>query len=266
MERRGYVLLIQIVFFVLLTGCRVRVDVPEGGHVNVAESYSCFTLHCVEEVLNNDYKAVYEAFPDHGYVFVEWDRGDGFLFGGETNPRVEIDASVAKTNLSFQKVIDSDQTFFLRPIFALENYDTAPQGQPDLFQLDCDACQGPMPVDWGVPLRQEVSLGIYGGRWVVSDVFVLATFVIYANEYDYKLQDLTALVEGQAGVAYFDGIRNGQVLRKGSHTIFRLVTTVPDSALGFNYVKAKYSFNVAGTGANFDVTLGVHIGDRCPVC
>lgn len=224
-------------------------------------------MRCVE-VVEPGYEMTYTAVPNSGFVFVGWEDGTNHLFAGETAQSVVINTNIYKDNPVFNSVIGSNKAFYLKPVFALENYQTAPLGLPALFWLDCENCDHPKPIDWPVSITQTMDLWVFRGNWEEQEEFVLAEFIMYAKDYDYKIENLKAhltRVEGAENLARIDGLREGQIIRKGSQVVFKLLTKHQLAAVGITAV-GEFSFDIAGTSASFNAILSVNMGSGCDAC
>lgn len=254
-----------LLLFTLLSACKIQIDVPMGGNVygfDYDVIYDIFSesKRCNVEVDNFSTVETFFAEPSEGYVFVEWARGDRHLFGGETEG-VLIDSSQALGHPALEKIIKSDETYYLRPVFALEGYDTNPIGVPALYQIDCDGCEGPQRLQWPVSMDYQRDLDLPAVRNYAEDHSTLGKFILYANDYDYKIVNLRVMDDNNEGIASISGLREGQVVRKGEQVIFSLVTNAPASRWGINTVVFDFGFDIAGTTAEFDARVSSVVGD-----
>jgi hypothetical protein len=223
--------------------------------------------HCVREVRDANILWTFIAVPNEGYEFVEWARGDRHLFGGETG-MVSIGSPEALNKEAIESLLNSDETFYLRPVFALEGFDTSPVGLPFIYQLDCDTCEGPQRLDWPVTVEYQRDLRLWGDLGTFEDDLILGKFVLYANDYDYQVENVVAIDDRGESIASFVGLYDGQVVRKGEQLVFSLVTKAPAPSLelGDHTVDYEFAFNIAGTDAQFNVKITSIDGDRCPLC
>lgn len=110
-------LLVVAVLFV--SGCKLEVQVPLGGRV-VSEdgSFVCEAGQtCVIDVVDFFFDQTFIAEPEAGYSFGSWRlRDGGYLCGGETGP-CDLSTVAFEGNDSVQTMLESDETFFLRPVF-----------------------------------------------------------------------------------------------------------------------------------------------------
>jgi len=253
-----------------LSACKVVIDVPVGGKVAVVDydviNPECReSSRCVVDIPNLHFMRSVFAYPRDGYVFVGWDTGERHLFGGETSQELLLDSSLAVGNPILESLVNSDETYYLTPIFALEDYDTNPVGLPSLYRIDCDSCTGPIANDWPYTVEFDRNYDISPDLGIYSGVLTHAAFAMYAHEYDYKIENLRSISDhyGKRGV-FFEGLKEGQVIRKGEQVIFHLRSTALYSQLSPPIL--SYSFDVAGTQASFDAQITLDTGDRCPLC
>lgn len=119
-----------LVVICLVSGCKLVVEVGEGGQVvSTSQQRNCpEDTACVFEVTDTKFTDKFTAVPLQGYRFVKWEAGGPeLLCGGATNP------VCALTNKSFtgiaaiESIIASDATFLIKPIFKMN---TAPRFVP----------------------------------------------------------------------------------------------------------------------------------------
>lgn len=105
----------------LATGCKVEITVPEGGEVDsLSGTYSCDAGQtCEVEVLDEFFNETFRAKPDPGYRFTAWLKKDG-SFCGEQTGHCKLDTS-PMAGTSLMSFLESDDTYFLEPVFGLQN-------------------------------------------------------------------------------------------------------------------------------------------------
>jgi hypothetical protein len=105
----------------LATGCKIKITVPEGGEVDsLSGTYSCDTGQtCEVEVLDEFFNETFRAKPDPGYRFTAWLKKDG-SFCGEQTGHCKLDTS-PMAGTSLMSFLESDDTYFLEPVFGLQN-------------------------------------------------------------------------------------------------------------------------------------------------
>jgi len=259
-----------LIVALILPACKIQVDVPVGGSVEILDYDVIYELcpensHCVREVRDSNIIWTFIAVPNEGYEFVEWARGDRHLFGGETG-MVSLGSPEAQGNKQLESLLKSDETFYLRPVFALDGFNTDPIGLPVLYQLDCDTCEGPQQIDWPASIEYQRNLHLWGDGGAFEGVLTLGTFVLYANDYDYQIENVVALDDRDESIASFVNVYEGQVIRKGEQLLFSLATRAPYPSLEDHTIGYEFTFNIAGTDAQFNVTITSVEGDRCPLC
>ncbi len=78
-----------LLVIVVLSGCKIIIQVPEGGQVvSRTDENNCSSgQECVIDVINGDiFSDTFTAIPDTGYVFAGWKKDDKHLCGGSTAP------------------------------------------------------------------------------------------------------------------------------------------------------------------------------------
>jgi N-acetylneuraminic acid mutarotase len=105
----------------LATGCKVKITVPEGGEVDsLSGTYSCDTGQtCEVEVVDEFFNETFRARPDPGYRFTAWLKKDGSFCGGQAG-HCKLDTS-PMAGTSLMSFLESDDTYFLEPVFGLQN-------------------------------------------------------------------------------------------------------------------------------------------------
>jgi hypothetical protein len=101
-----------------VTGCKLRIIVPEGGHVNnEAGTGYCPTGHtCTASVVDIYFTDTFIAVPDSGYKFKEWKKVDFGFCGGSSEPCPLTTAQFGPYD-ALMKILESDQVFYLQPVF-----------------------------------------------------------------------------------------------------------------------------------------------------
>ncbi|TGD73615.1 hypothetical protein E4634_11390 [Mangrovimicrobium sediminis] len=252
---------------VVMSACRIQIDVPAGGRIEAESGELAVSCpeggRCLLNVNAPDFNQTLIAVPNEGYEFVGWAKGEKHLFGGSTGPAT-LDASLATGNALLEGIVGSDEVYYLRPVFALEDFNVSPDGLPIIYQIDCSDCVGPELLDWPVSLEIARDYNVWFDVYQYPGVFTLATFVMYATESDYQIVNIKAYAENDEEIAEFSGLVDGQVIRQNEPVIFALRSKAPSVTL--SSLNVYFEFGVAGTGATFRVTVPVGVGDRCPVC
>lgn len=129
-----------IIGLVFLTGCRIIVQVPEGGQVISDQGLVCSAGDtCVIDPFDTSYAEAFEAVADSGYVFTQWHTADGYLCGG-SSLACALTTSFFAGNASLEALLDADLEVYLQPVFEPDNnrYDLA-QWQTLLQTLNTSA-------------------------------------------------------------------------------------------------------------------------------
>lgn len=101
------------------SGCKVRIEVPEGGHVeSESGAFSCESGQtCDIEIVDFFFEETFQAIADEGHFFRKWEAGDHKVCGGRIAQSCRISTIGQENNLIIQQFLDSDEVFHLTPIF-----------------------------------------------------------------------------------------------------------------------------------------------------
>ncbi len=101
------------------SGCRIRIEVPEGGRVESTSGvFSCGSGQtCDIDVIDFLFDETLKAIPEEGYLFRKWGAGDHQLCGGRIAQPCRISTMGQENNLAIQQFLASDEVFHLKPIF-----------------------------------------------------------------------------------------------------------------------------------------------------
>lgn len=152
-------LLILGLLCALMSACKVVIELPGGGHVvSSSSAFDCRNelqaasqsaggrhyatsasltpdhaenVHCEFDVSDTFFDETFTAVPDEGYKFVRWKKVERGFFGGSTERTVRLFTSGFVGNEALLSILESDQEFYLQPVFALTGGDE-----------NCDAFQG----------------------------------------------------------------------------------------------------------------------------
>jgi len=107
--------------FLTLSGCKVEIKVPQGGTVKSTDgAYVCEAGQiCVIDVVDLFFDETFIAEPASGYSFGGWIKKDRYLYGGATTP-CRLATAGFEDNPALQDVLESDQKFYLMPVFLLK--------------------------------------------------------------------------------------------------------------------------------------------------
>jgi len=105
----------------VITGCKLQIIVPPGGHV-VSESgnISCGAGEsCTIDITDVFFDETFQAIPDPGYTFVSWRQRLLGWCGGRNAPCRLTTTGLLDT--PFMSMLEDDYLFYLQPIFAVPN-------------------------------------------------------------------------------------------------------------------------------------------------
>ena len=114
-------LLFIITATLLLTACKIQINVPQGGRVeSVSGTYLCSSGEsCVVDVVDATFDETFTAVPDTGYTFAAWQRRRGAFCAGSDRPCRLFTTLFEGT--AFMQFVEADTTYYLAPDFALSN-------------------------------------------------------------------------------------------------------------------------------------------------
>jgi len=118
---KSLVLLLAGAALISLSGCKLEVIVPHGGKVVTEDgSFSCGpSATCVIDVVDLFFDQTFIAVPDEGFEFTHWkENSEGYLCRGETGP-CELSTAQLEGSEMGQAILESDETWRLRPRFAM---------------------------------------------------------------------------------------------------------------------------------------------------
>jgi hypothetical protein len=102
---------------ILLAGCRVIVQVPEGGQVVSDQGLVCSAGEtCAIDVADTRYAENFEAVADTGYVFSQWHQSNGYLCGG-SSVTCAVRTAFMGGYPSLIALLDSEIEVSLQPVF-----------------------------------------------------------------------------------------------------------------------------------------------------
>jgi hypothetical protein len=104
--------------FLLVAGCKIRIEVPPGGHVATESgNYECLSGQvCFIDVNDIDFDETFVAIPDQDYRFVEWKKRKRGLCGGNDQP-CWLSTTGFLGHDVLMSILDTDQMFYLTPVF-----------------------------------------------------------------------------------------------------------------------------------------------------
>jgi len=118
---RSIVLTLGLVGLFVLSGCKLEVIVPHGGKVVTEDgSFTCGPSEtCVIDVVDLFFDQTFIAVPDEAFTFTHWkENSEGYLCRGETGP-CELSTAQFDGNEMLEAVLESDETWRIRPRFAM---------------------------------------------------------------------------------------------------------------------------------------------------
>lgn len=103
----------------MLTGCKVRIDVPQGGSVvSASGTYQCAAGQtCDIDVSDDTFDEIFIAVPDGDHQFEGWAQREKGLCGGNFTP-CQLFTTLFGGNALLSAILDSDDVFFLEPVFS----------------------------------------------------------------------------------------------------------------------------------------------------
>lgn len=109
----------------MVSGCKIQVTVPEGGSVTtLSGDFECMAGEtCTVDVRDLEFDETFVARPDKNKIFLHWKKRPRGFFGGSQNPKARLFTSGFKDNAPLMSVLESDDVFFLEPVFV----DTGPE-------------------------------------------------------------------------------------------------------------------------------------------
>jgi len=106
----------------IFTGCKVKITVPAGGKViSKSGAYECRSgQECVVDIYDLFFDEEFFGEPAPGYSFIKWRKVNRGLCGNTETP-CRIVSAWAEIHENFMAVLQSDEVFYLEPIFAEPN-------------------------------------------------------------------------------------------------------------------------------------------------
>lgn len=107
-----------IFLLIFLSGCRIVSTVPIGGKITYrgGMDYCLSGKTCVTEVNDLFFDEAFVAVPDDGYAFMGWVRKHRSLCGESDQP-CRLFTSEFEGNPSLEAILESDDEFYLEPVF-----------------------------------------------------------------------------------------------------------------------------------------------------
>ncbi|MEM1110824.1 MAG: hypothetical protein AAGI11_02855 [Pseudomonadota bacterium] len=111
-------LVVMLLLFVCVTGCKLRIVVPQGGSVQTeSTAFSCSANDtCTIDVVDLFFDETFVGVPNSGWVFEGWRRGNNRLCGGRTDS-CNLTTGEFGGIRALLDILESDEVYFLQPIF-----------------------------------------------------------------------------------------------------------------------------------------------------
>ena len=150
-----------LVVAILLTSCKIKIVVPEGGSVvNASGGFSCASGEtCEVDVVDFFFDQTAVATPGAGYRFKAWKKGDRRFCGGDKKPcriytvGLNSNEALAKLMTAF---FESDEVFYLQPVFEAATLRT--------LETPCGPYPDPSTSDYVLPYKVGESYELHQGN------------------------------------------------------------------------------------------------------
>tara|TARA_B100001540_G_C15785083_1_gene632859 strand:- start:291 stop:1139 length:849 start_codon:yes stop_codon:yes gene_type:complete len=129
-----YRILVLVAMAISVSGCYLKIIIPEGGRIESASTYrDCSAGQTCEVLVDTiNFSETFTAIADPGYKFSGWASGPGFICGQEQSNVCNV---ALLYNSNFGPVVHSERTGFLMPIFeALDT--TSSETIPSILDAD----------------------------------------------------------------------------------------------------------------------------------
>lgn len=113
-------ILLLLSIAILMTGCKLAVIVVEGGEVSSSGwRGTCVAGNICSVVVDDpNFSEIFTAVPDPGWQFVKWNKGGRMFCGDSTEPTCTLSLEGTSGIEGIEKILASDNTFYLMPIFS----------------------------------------------------------------------------------------------------------------------------------------------------
>jgi hypothetical protein len=103
---------------VFTTACKLAVIVVEGGEVQSTAAGTCVAgLICIVDVRERNFSETFNAVPDEGWYFKEWNKGYRFFCQNYVVPTCELSFEGYENSEEVDTLLASSETFYLMPVF-----------------------------------------------------------------------------------------------------------------------------------------------------
>lgn len=169
---------------IMLVGCKIEVVAPFTGSVTTKDgSFSCSAGEkCVVDVVDVFFDQTYIPIPLDEYDFIRWQEGHKLLCGRAKTP-CHLFTSGFSENEDLLGVLETDQTFYLRPVFRKKTHKTKAgnssmctdynlakgEGNKNLLTVTRNYAVGSQHTsETELVMHYEGRVGIYNGKKVYS--------------------------------------------------------------------------------------------------
>ena len=144
---------VVFIVFLAITGCKIRVAVPEGGSVITASgNYGCQSTEvCLIDIRTTDFEERFIAEANPGYFFRHWRSGHNSLCANGLE-KCDLSTTWMAGNAEFESILASDEVYNLEPVFLLgtcedisEQWDQKEKGKEVKYQKDFSRCSAFVP-------------------------------------------------------------------------------------------------------------------------
>ncbi len=244
----------RIIFWCLIgllcVGCKIRIEVPEGGHVETFSGvFVCGELQtCDIDVVDIFFRETYVAVPNEGMFFNGWEERDRGLFGGTAEPAA-VDVEPFADNAALAALLESDEVFFLSPTFSSEC--TQDCINPTLtLQVGSQSFFDDSYRDSSFPYISNYTISASVSGIPQPTKYTLAKFNLVAEGSDFTLANVVAYDKTGQVEPRFKGVFEGAPVRAGRSRDFELISPLTGGAI----VELVFAFEVLETGDVFQVS------------
>jgi hypothetical protein len=232
-----------------LSACKIRVEVPTGGYVETESgSFICHSgQSCDVDVIDIYFDEVFVAVPDEGMFFNGWKKRNRGLFGGSHDPAA-IDTFNLAGEESMMSILESDEVFYLSPTFSSECTRECDISSITLYEPGLGFFSEPKIVAWPYADNGIISAQILGIPQPTT--YSINTFELVAQGSDYTISNVQAYDQYSLANVFFDGLREGQIIRDGESLEFELISGLT----GGGTAKPTFSFEILETGDTFQAS------------
>ncbi len=232
-----------------LAGCKIRIEVPDGGYVTTESgAITCASgTTCDIDVIDLYFNETFVAKPDSGLYFNGWKKRDRGLFGGSHEPAKVVTSGFAG-NPGLLAVLASDEIFYLTPTFSSQCTDNCNVNQLILSEKGSFLFPS-RELTWPYSMRSSISANVTGIPAPTS--YSIATYELTAMGTDFTIANVVAYDRFGAVSARFEGLREGQIIRAGQKQEFKMVAGLTRG----RQASLVFQFTVMETGDRFDVQI-----------